>query len=94
MRDRVFLTAAELKTFSPVMGQIPPLARVAAMTEADSQVTSIEQSWKADTKLKHFTYRMVVIIVTVYTVDSRMFGYFKSILSKISNMHFKYVGYI
>lgn len=44
---KVFRTASGLRTLSPVIGQKPPLARVAAITLADSQVTSIEQSlWK------------------------------------------------
>ena len=29
----------------PVKGQMPPFARVAAITDADSQVTSTEHSW-------------------------------------------------
>lgn len=41
---RVFRTASGLRTLSPVMGQKPPLARVAAITLADSQVTSMEHS--------------------------------------------------
>ena len=44
MSDRQFLTASPDKTSSPVSGQMPPLARVAAMTEADSAVTSIEHN--------------------------------------------------
>lgn len=46
MRQRVFLTASPLNTCSPVIGQIPPLARVAAMTLPDSQLASMEHSWK------------------------------------------------
>ncbi len=45
MRLKVFRTASALRTRSPVIGQIPPLARVAAMILPDSQVTSMEQSW-------------------------------------------------
>lgn len=45
MRLRVLRTASALSTHSPVMGQIPPLARVAAMTLPDSQVTSTEHSY-------------------------------------------------
>lgn len=45
MRLRVLRTASALSTLSPVMGQIPPLARVAAMTLPDSQVTSTEHSY-------------------------------------------------
>lgn len=45
IRLRVFRTASGLRTRSPVIGQKPPLAKVAAMTLALSQVTSIEQSW-------------------------------------------------
>lgn len=44
IRLRVFRTASGLRTRSPVIGQNPPLARVAAMTLALSQVTSMEQS--------------------------------------------------
>lgn len=45
MRLRVLRTASALSTLSPVMGQMPPLARVAAMTLPDSQVTSTEHSY-------------------------------------------------
>lgn len=38
-------TASALSTRSPVIGQIPPLASVAAMTLPDSQVTSMEHNW-------------------------------------------------
>lgn len=44
IRLRVFRTASGLSTRSPVIGQKPPLARVAAMTLALSQVTSMEHS--------------------------------------------------
>ena len=44
MRLSVFLTASPERTTSPVSGQMPPLASVAAMTDADSAVTSIEHS--------------------------------------------------
>lgn len=40
----VFRTASGLRTLSPVIGQKPPLANVAAITLADSQVTSMEHS--------------------------------------------------
>lgn len=40
----VFRTASGLSTLSPVIGQKPPLASVAAITLADSQVTSMEHS--------------------------------------------------
>ena len=43
IRDRVFLTDSEDRTFSLVVGQIPPLAMVAAITAADWLVTSTEQ---------------------------------------------------
>ena len=39
--------------FLPVGGHIPPLAKEAAMTDNDSQVTSIEQHWK---------YKSVVVV--------------------------------
>lgn len=41
----VFRTASGLSTLSPVIGQKPPFARVAAITLADSQVTSMEHSY-------------------------------------------------
>ncbi len=44
IRLNVFLTASGLSTRSPVIGQMPPLARLAAMTLALSQVTSMEHS--------------------------------------------------
>lgn len=43
MSDRVFRTDSDDNTFSPVVGQIPPLAMVAAITAADLHVTSTEQ---------------------------------------------------
>lgn len=46
IRLSVFLTASGLSTRSWVMGQMPPLASVAAMTLALSQFTSMEQSWR------------------------------------------------
>ena len=46
--DSVFLTASELTAFSPVVGQIPPLAKVAAITAPDSAVTSMAHSCKND----------------------------------------------
>lgn len=45
IRLRVFRTASGLSTRSPVIGHMPPLARVAAMTLALSQFTSMEHSW-------------------------------------------------
>lgn len=44
IRLSVFRTASGLSTRSPVIGQKPPLARVAAITLALSQVTSMEHS--------------------------------------------------
>lgn len=52
IRLNVFLTASGLRTRSPVIGQKPPLARVAAMTLALSHVTSMEHSWRTQNK-KH-----------------------------------------
>ena len=49
MRLRVLRTDSGLSTRSPVIGQKPPLARVAAMTLALSQVTSMEHSWEEET---------------------------------------------
>lgn len=43
MSDSVFRTDSEDKTFSLVVGHIPPLAIVAAITAADCDVTSTEQ---------------------------------------------------
>ncbi len=44
--DRTFCTVSGWKTRSPVSGQTPPLASVAATTETISAVSSIEQLWK------------------------------------------------
>jgi hypothetical protein len=44
--DSVCLQLSFDNTRSPVIGQNPPLASVAAMTASDSQFTSIEHSWK------------------------------------------------
>lgn len=52
MRLRVLRTASALSTRSPVIGQIPPFASVAAMTLPDSQVTSMEHSWSLREKKK------------------------------------------
>lgn len=43
IRDKTSRTESDLSTWSPVVGQIPPLARVAAITDTLSQSTSIEQ---------------------------------------------------
>jgi len=45
IKDSVLRTAVPSSIFSPVVGHMPPLAKVAAITEADSQVTSKEQSF-------------------------------------------------
>ena len=42
--DKVLRTASPARTFSPVIGQIPPFARVAAITHADSAFTSTEHN--------------------------------------------------
>jgi len=42
--ESVLHTASASSMLSPVIGQIPPLASVAAITEADSQFTSVEHS--------------------------------------------------
>lgn len=55
IRLRVFLTASGLSTRSPVIGQVPPFAKVAAMTLALSLVTSMEHSWR-------FTQRTMVVM--------------------------------
>ena len=44
INDKVFWTATEDKTLSPVVGQIPPFAKVAAITAPESAVTSIEHN--------------------------------------------------
>ena len=46
MRLRTFLTDSLSRTLSEVTGQIPPLARVAAITDMLSVVISREHSWK------------------------------------------------
>lgn len=56
MRLSVFLTASGLSTRSPVIGQRPPLARVAAMTLALSHVTSMEHSWRSTHKKKKLEF--------------------------------------
>ena len=45
MRDNVSRTDGALITLSPVIGQIPPLARVAAITAPESAVISTEHNW-------------------------------------------------
>ncbi len=40
----IYITS--LSTFSPVIGQVPPLASVAAITELDSQSISREEVWR------------------------------------------------
>ena len=45
MSDSVLQTASPEITRSPVVGQIPPLASEAAITDADSAVTSTEHSY-------------------------------------------------
>lgn len=56
IRLSVFLTASGLSTRSPVMGQRPPLARVAAMTLALSHVTSMEHSWRSTHNRKRLEF--------------------------------------
>ena len=63
--DSVFCTAWESSTLSPVVGQIPPLARVAAITAPDCAVTSIEQSYKR---------KQVNIIIT--NISSQKYAHF------------------
>lgn len=46
MSDKTSLTTSGLKTFSSVKGQIPPFAKVEAITAINSQLASIEQHWK------------------------------------------------
>lgn len=56
IRLSVFLTASGLSTRSPVIGQKPPLARVAAMTLALSHVTSMEHSWRSTQNKKQLQF--------------------------------------
>ena len=46
MSDNVLRTASLVRILSPVVGQIPPLARVAAIILADSTVASMEDNFK------------------------------------------------
>lgn len=72
MRLRVFRTASALRTDSPVIGQIPPLARVAAIILPDSQVTSMEQSCEEKSRsCQRFTYSWINI--RPHNVNKRMF---------------------
>ena len=48
MSVNVSLTDCEVQTLSPVIGQNPPLASVAANTAPESLVTSTEQSCNTD----------------------------------------------
>ena len=45
--ESVFLTAPGSRIFSMVVGQIPPFANVAAITAAESHVTSTEHIYSA-----------------------------------------------
>jgi hypothetical protein len=45
MSERTLVTASGLRILSPVMGQVPLLASVAASTELLSQLISSEDSW-------------------------------------------------
>lgn len=47
MSDKMFRTEYGAKTFSPVGGQMPPLASEAPMTAKDSVVVSMEHDYKA-----------------------------------------------
>ena len=51
IRESVFCTATADRTLSPVVGQIPPLASVAAITDPLSAVTSMEHNWKIMTRI-------------------------------------------
>lgn len=67
MRLRVFRTASGPSTRSPVIGQKPPLARVAAMTLALSQVTSMEHSWRdTDSYNTNVRSSQTVIVIEIY----------------------------
>lgn len=46
MRLSVFRTASVLRTLSPVIGQMPPLASVAAIMLPDSHVTSMAHNYE------------------------------------------------
>ena len=54
MRVRASRTANGSNTFCPVIGQIPPLARVDAITEPESQFACIEHTYKEETQ-NHYT---------------------------------------
>ena len=53
MRDRVSRIQYGSRTLSSVMGQMPPLARVAAITAAESHVTSTEHSCHRQSENRH-----------------------------------------
>ena len=53
MRDRVSRIQYGSRTLSSVMGQMPPLARVAAITAAESHVTSTEHSCNGQSENCH-----------------------------------------
>ena len=57
MSERVSRTEVAPKTFSPVVGQMPPLARVAPITASPSVSTSMEQNWRL--KGANFNIRLI-----------------------------------
>ena len=46
IKERTSLTDSDLKTLSPLVGQIPPFAKLAPITAKDSVVISKEHDWK------------------------------------------------
>ena len=57
-------------TFSPVVGHIPPLARVAAITAPDSAVTSIEQSYNGNGNSHNIHYVNFILSGPIVSVGS------------------------
>lgn len=60
IKDNTLRTESGLRTFSSVMGHIPPLAKVAAMIDIISQFASIEQHWKKETVRLEFVFSYLV----------------------------------
>lgn len=74
MRLRVLRTASALSTRSPVIGQIPPFASVAAMTLPDSQVTSMEHSWSLREKKKiKYSQNWTILFLLYYSYITDFF---------------------
>ena len=65
MSERVLRTASGANTLLPVMGQIPPLASVAAITDPASQVVSMEHNWRQRNGYQHLKYLIVLLSSTI-----------------------------